>query len=339
MSSSLKRSRLVNSSALLIAFIIIGWAVTAISGAAHLPFNRQRASATAPQNARSVGQSGDTALRPRNLLPATVRLRESQSRGLLASVWVNETGPYTFAVDTGAGATILSPRVAGAARVTVEGGEHAIRVGGLSGMSAPGGRKAFLTSLAIGFRENHLPSKGLTIVAEGLPPDVDGILDPTEAFSPFGYMIDMPRGLLSVFDPRATPVRRSDASAQGAVVEWLSDSNSRRPFVMLKGGRRALLDTGSGFGLAVTAEAAQSLGIVTGGGRARDETRDLAGGSVASRRIMPATVYLGALALRGVPADLLLRAEAEAPILLGRDALRPFRLTFDPLNRLIHIEP
>jgi predicted aspartyl protease len=252
---------------------------------------------------------------------------------------VNGAGPYTFAIDTGAGATILSPRVAGAARVRVESGGAGIRIGGLSGRSVAGGRRAFTDSLAIGFRENLLPSKGLTIVAEGLPPEVDGILDPTEAFAPLGYVVDLPRGLIEAFDPRSAPVRRGDASAEGAVVEWLSDSSSRRPFVSLRGGRRALLDTGSAFGLAVTEEAARTLGIATGEGRERAGRRDLAGGRVSARRIRPATVHLGALALRGVPTDLLVGAEAGAPVLLGRDALRPFRLTFDPLNRLIRIEP
>jgi hypothetical protein len=45
------------------------------------------------------------------------------------------------------------------------------------------------------------------------------------------------------------------------------------------------------------------------------------------------------MALRNVPTDILYGVGAGAPILLGRDALRPFRLTFDPLNRLIQIAP
>ena len=45
-----------------------------------------------------------------------VRLREVRGRGLLADVWVNSAGPFIFAVDTGAGATLVSPRVSSAAR-------------------------------------------------------------------------------------------------------------------------------------------------------------------------------------------------------------------------------
>src|SRR3954463_11736224 len=45
-------------------------------------------------------------------LPSPIRFREVSGRGLLVSAWVNGAGPYTFAVDTGAGATILSRPVA-----------------------------------------------------------------------------------------------------------------------------------------------------------------------------------------------------------------------------------
>jgi predicted aspartyl protease len=272
-------------------------------------------------------------------VPSPVGLREEGGRGLLVRVWVNGAGPYTFAVDTGAGANIISPRVAGEARVEVEAGGRGIQVGGLSGMTAGGGQKAFPRSIALGSRDNTLPARGLSIVAAGLPTDLDGILDPTEAFSPLGYVIDMPRGELRAFDPRTQPVRRSDAPGDGAVVPWLTDGSSRRPFVMLEGGRRALLDTGSGFGLAVDEAAARSLGILTSSGRERAGARDIAGGEVSSRRVRAATVSVGPLVLRGVPTDFLTRAEKGAPILLGRDALRPFRLTFDPASRLVMFEP
>jgi len=272
-------------------------------------------------------------------LPAGVSFRESDGRGLLVRAWVNGSGPYDFAVDTGAGATILSPRVAGEARVEVEAGGRGIELGGLSGQTVGGGQRAFPRSLALGFRENLLPGRGLVIVARGLPSDIDGVLDPVESYAPYGFVIDLPGGELRAFDPRATPVHQADAPPGGAVVRWLTDGTSRRPYVMLSEGRRALLDTGSGFGLAVDESAARALGVIASGGRERGSTRDLAGGRVASRRVSAATVSIGPLVLRRVPTDLLLRAEKGAPVLLGRDALRPFRLTFDPLNRLVMLDP
>lgn len=371
---SLKASAACAASALTFASLLLWWAASPSRGAARLfalggeasdaalildshgladssriAFSTRAAdSSTLPDSARLSHSTRTTVstVKARPLAagqgarqPSPVGLREDGGRGLLVRVWVNGAGPYTFAVDTGAGANIISPRVAGEARVEVEAGGRGIEVGGLSGMTAGGGQKAFPRSIALGSRDNTIPARGLSIVAAGLPSDLDGILDPTEAFSPLGYVIDMPRGELRAFDPRVQPVRRGDAPRDGAVVPWLTDGRSRRPYVMLEGGQRALLDTGSGFGLAVDEAAARSLGINASEGRERAGARDIAGGEVSSRRVRSATVSVGPLVLRGVPTDFITRAEKGAPILLGRDALRPFRLTFDPASRLIMFEP
>ena len=278
------------------------------------------------------------AARGATALPASVSFHESEGRGLLVRAWVNGAGPFTLAIDTGAGATLLSQRAASEARVEVEAGGGGIRIGGLSGASVGGARKAYVRTLALGSRENTLPARGLFVVAPGLPEGVDGVLDPSEAFGTLGFVIDIPAGELSFFDPRAQPLRTSDAPREGAVVPWLTEGGTRRPFVMLAEGRRALLDTGSSFGLAVDDAAARALGILETEGRRRG-SRDLAGGEVHARRVRAATVSVGALVLRGVPTDLLVRAEKGAPVILGRDALRPFRIMFDPVNRLIMLDP
>lgn len=277
------------------------------------------------------------------VLPPEVSFREVEGRGLLVDVWLNNTGPYTFAVDTGAGATIISERAARAAHLTIYANRDT-SVGGLSGANSFAGQEAFARSVAVGNLTNELPAKGLIIVAENLPPDIDGVLDPTEVYSPLGYVIDMPRHTLSAFDPRTKPLKVNDAPQGGTVVPWLYDSESRRPYVaLLPGGQRALLDTGSGFGLAVSEAAARSLGIlIYNSGRSTSSSvsaKDIAGVSLAAQRINPVTVFVGSLALRKVPTDLLSGASTASPILLGRDALRPFRLTFDPLNRLIEFAP
>ncbi|HKR02039.1 MAG TPA: aspartyl protease family protein [Pyrinomonadaceae bacterium] len=280
------------------------------------------------QSAAQVGQ-----------LPRTVRFQEVRGRGLLVSVWVNGSGPYTFAVDTGAGATIISRRVAGEARI-VESGKRPVMMGGLSGAGSVAGHEATVRTLAVGDQQNYLPSKGLIIITERLAPGVDGVLDPVEAYWPLGFEMDMVRGDISAFDARQLPIRRApNLPPDVAIVSWLMDGQSRRPFVMLGGGKRALLDTGSEFGLAVTEDAARVLGIAPGRGRDRGDVRDLAGGSIQAHRLSPSTIRIGELVLRGIPTDLLLNARAGSPVLLGRDALRPFRLAFDPLNRLIRIVP
>lgn len=322
------------ASALVLASLLFGWAASQTRGAAHFLSGR-----SAGQGATATTRQSATATRQAATLPSPARLIESGGRGLLVKTWVNGVGPFSFAVDTGAGATILSPRVASAARVEVEDGGRGIEVGGLSGASRGGGQKAFVRSVSVGTRENTLPARGLAIVAPGLPTDVDGVLDPTEAFSPYGYVIDIPRGELSAFDPRTQPLRKSDATPGGAVVPWLTEAGSRRPFVMLAEGRRALLDTGSGFGLAVDDTAARTLGLLITEGRRRGSSRDIAGGEIHAQRVRSATVTVGPLVLRGVPTDYLLHAQKGAPVILGRDALRPFRLTFDPASRLVMFEP
>lgn len=331
------RNRVLATAAALSLLLTIQWAAPPASGAAHSSvygrlLSALDSAADAPEASQQRGGPGAA-------LPAPARLRESDGRGLLVQAWVNGVGPFEFAVDTGAGANILSRRVAAAARVEVDAGGGSVRVVGLSGAGGNSARRAHVRHFAVGARGNLLPSQGFTIIADGLPEGVDGVLDPTESFSPLGFRIDMPNETISAFDPRLTPLRADAAPADGAVARWLTEPNSRRPYVMLAQGRRALIDTGSGFGLAVNADAARALGISTGEGRERVGTRDLGGGEIPSRRIRPATVHVGPLALRNVPTDFLPAAGAGAPVLLGRDALRPFELSFDPVNRLIRFKP
>lgn len=339
MKHGLRKLALYSAAASVLLFIPAAstWAVP-LKGAAHLS-----AQTTKNVSLRKLPER-DAATEKREKqagvrLPSLVRFREVGGRGLLLNVWVNGAGPYAFAIDTGAGATILSGRVAAEARVSVN-GRRPLMIGGISSGGTVTGQEATVSSLAVGYEDNLLPSRGLVIITERLAPGVDGVLDPTEAYWPLGFEIDLPRGELTAFDPRSTPLRRNqNLQADGTIVPWLTDGQSRRPFVMLEGGRRALLDTGSGFGLAVTEDAAMSLGVMPGRGREHSDIRDLAGGRIAAHRISPATIRLGALVLRGIPTDLLPDARAGSPVLLGRDALRPFRLTFDPVNRLIRIIP
>jgi hypothetical protein len=260
-------------------------------------------------------------------------------RGLIVKVWINGAGPFDFAVDTGAGSTILSTRAAQAARVSVA-NERTVGLSGLSGARANAAREAGVRSIAVGAPNNLLPGRGSIIVADTLPPDLDGVLDPSETFYPLGYVIDFRDGVIRAFDPRTEPLRRGEAPTGGDTVAWLTEGGTRRPFVSLEGGRRALIDTGSGLGLGLTPEAARALGVIGGRGREREGgVRDLGRGQVGARRIEPASVRVGALVLRRVPTDLLAGASAAAPIILGRDALRPFELTFDPVNHLIRFAP
>jgi hypothetical protein len=264
-------------------------------------------------------------------LPRAISFREEKDRGLLAKVWVNDAGPLTFAIDTGAGVTLISNRAADLADLKRLGAS--VTVGGLSGASPSKGTNTTLRSVAIGDRSNWLSQNQKAIIIDNLPRDIDGVLDPTGAYLPFGYSIDLPNRRLSAFDPGSRPLNVGDAPEGGTVVRWLDRDSGRRPFVRLGDGRLALLDTGSGFGLAINRGSNQQPS------RSRPGVHDLGGGQVSSERVAPTTITIGALTLRKIPTDLLSGIENDAPILLGRDALYPFRLTFDPLQRLIEITP
>ena len=121
----------------------------------------------------------------------------------------------------------------------------------------------------------------------------------------------------------------------GAVVRWVREAGNDRPFVRLGDGRLALIDTGSGFGLALN-ETRRAVGRNHGDVQNRS---DLGGGSVQSREVEPQTVNIGTLVLRGVPTDVLSGVAPGTPIILGRKALFPFKISFDPVARLIAFEP
>ena len=276
--------------------------------------------------------------RPETTLSASVapiRLRDERERGLLAQGWINGAGPFTFVIDTGAGVSLISPRVVGEARLGVTRSSRPL-VGGLSTSPISSNQETQIAGLALGFRENRISGSFQAAVVTNLPGSIDGVLDPTEVFSPFGYSLDLPNRELRVFNTTAPRLRVSDVPPGGTVVRWVRETGSRRPFVRLDDGRLALLDTGSGFGLALNEGRS-----TTGANHRRDENtiHDLGGGRVQSRSVEPQTVSIGALVLRGVPTDVLTGVAPGTPIILGRRALFPFRLTFDPTTRLIAIEP
>lgn len=274
-----------------------------------------------PSNAKS------TTITP---VPLAVSFREVQGRGLLVRTWINGIGPFNFAIDTGAGATLISSRVAAESRVTRHSDKPA-SIAGLTGTRTIA-YHASVDSLAIGQVENYLPARGEVMITSGLPNDLDGVLDPTEALAPLGYTIDIPRHEFIAFDPHTEAVQMNQPPLEGAVVTWLREAHGRRPFVMLDNGDRALIDTGSSLGLAVRDPNSVSR-------PAASSARDIGGGQISTRRVSTSNISIGSLTLRRIPTDLVSGTDYDAPVLLGLTALRPFRLRFDPLHRLIEIAP
>ena len=259
---------------------------------------------------------------------APVRLKDERERGLLAQGWINGAGPFVFVIDTGAGVSLISRNVAAQTRLAVTRSRRTL-VGGLSTSPIASNEETRISGLALGQHPNNVPGSFTAAVVANLPGSIDGILDPTDAFRPYGYSVDIPNRELRVFDPR---LRVTDVPKDGAVVRWVRDGGSERPFVRLGDGRLALIDTGSTFGFALN-EPGRTVGSN------HSITHDLGGGSVQSRRVSPQTVSIGALVLNKVPTDVLTGVAPGTPIILGRGALFPFKIIFDPASKLIAFEP
>lgn len=269
-------------------------------------------------------------LQPQSASSVTaVRLRDERD-GLVANAWINGEGPFVFAIDTGAGVSLIDRSVVDRARLQVNKSRRTL-VGGLSTSPIASNQEASLSGLSLGTPSNRINTKAVAAVVANLPGSIDGILDPTDVFSPLGYSVDLPNRELRVFDPASQGLRLNQVPRGGAVVRWVG---KERPFVRLSDGRLALIDTGSGFGLALTD------GRVVGRNPDDVENRhDLGGGRVQSQEIQPQRVSIGALVLNGVPSDVLTGVAPGTPNILGRRALFPFKISFDPVTRLISFEP
>jgi hypothetical protein len=258
---------------------------------------------------------------------APIRLKDERERGLLAQGWVNGAGPFVFVIDTGAGVSLINRNVVEQGRLQVTKSRRTL-VGGLSTAPIASDQETRISGLALGERNNSVSGSFTAAVVANLPGSIDGVLDPTEVFRPYGYSVDIPNRELRVFDTAAQRLRVTDVPKDGAVVRWMREVGSERPFVRLGDGRLALIDTGSTLGFAVN-----ESGRVVGSNQ--NITHDLGGGRIQSRRVAPQTLNIGALVLNKVPTDVLTGVAPGTPIILGRGALFPFKITFDPASRLI----
>lgn len=284
------------------------WAVPGF-GAAHFHANR-----------------ATNAIRP---VPLPAYFQFEKERGLLLRVWVNGKGPFVFALDTGAGLNVIADRVVTSARLQTRSVSPTI-VGGLSSARTSSNREAVIDELAVGNRGNVLPQRQAALIVKNLPPELDGVIDPTEAYAPFGYAIDMPNERVEAIES----ISPNTSRAEGTTVSWLRPGGDDRPFVRLGDGRLALVDTGSRYGLAVSDRNAVIVGR-NGVIRRNEVARDIGGGTIVSRRVSPTTVSIGDLRLRRIPTDILFGIDKGAPVILGRDALYPFKISFDRQKQLI----
>ncbi|MBX7218447.1 MAG: retroviral-like aspartic protease family protein [Blastocatellia bacterium] len=271
-------------------------------------------------------------------LPAPVEFREDTHRGLQIKTWVNNVGPFVFMIDTGAGMTLLSQRVAGQARVVSTG--RKVQTQGAAALQTSSVDLVTVRQLALGGPSNLLPNRGKVGVTTDLPAGVDGILDPAEAYQPLGFILDFPASRIGAFDPMAEPPNQRRIAGDGAQVRWLTNGQDRRPYVRVNHRWNALIDTGAQFGLAVPRTMTEALGVVNpAAGQAGRQVHDVNGQGFQVQRVRPLSIHIESFELNRIPTDILTAVPGDTPLLLGRDALRPFRIRFDVTNRLIEFEP
>jgi len=157
---------------------------------------------------------------------APVRLKDERERGLLAQGWINGAGPFVFVIDTGAGVSLISRNVVAESRLAVSRSRRTL-VGGLSTSPIASNEETRVSGLALGQRGNNVPGSFSAAVVANLPGSIDGILDPTEVFRPYGYSVDIPNRELRVFDTAVQRLRVTDVPKDGAVVRWVGND---RPF-------------------------------------------------------------------------------------------------------------
>ena len=115
-----------------------------------------------------------------------IRLKDERERGLLAQGWINGAGPFVFVIDTGAGVSLISRNVAAQTRLQVTKSRRTL-VGGLSTSPIASDEETRVSGIALGQRDNNVPGSFTAAVVANLPGSIDGILDPTDVFRPYGY--------------------------------------------------------------------------------------------------------------------------------------------------------
>src|SRR3954453_16279707 len=155
---------------------------------------------------------------------------------MLAQGWINGAGPLVFVIDTCAGVSLINRNVVEQGRLQVTRSRRTL-VGGLSTSPIASDQETRISGLALGQRGNNVPGGFTAAVVANLPGSIDGVLDPTEVFRPYGYSVYIPNQELRVFDTAAQRLRVDEVPRDGAVARWVREAGSERPFVRLGDGR------------------------------------------------------------------------------------------------------
>ena len=145
----------------------------------------------------------DSTAEPRDVV-APIRLRDERERGLLAQRLDKRRGSVHLRRSTPERVFRSSAGTSSSERDFSVTKSRRPLVGGLSTSPIASDQEAQISGLALGTREqSDVPGSFTAAVVTNLPGSIDGILDPTEVFSPFGYSVDLPNRELRVFDTAA----------------------------------------------------------------------------------------------------------------------------------------
>jgi predicted aspartyl protease len=259
----------------------------------------------------------------------------------IVDVWINGRGPFSFAVDSGATWTVLSPQLARELKLRARASRN---VSG-AGPNAVPAAQVQMDSLRVGHAVVNAMQAYVLELPPGLysPPGhkhVLGLLGET-FFHRYVTVIDYETNEIAFFD-RATYAAPSRAIAlpitlvSGAMVPAVPVSVDADTAVFE-------LDTGSGGWPIATAAFAKS-GIDLRYETRRTQTAQGAGGAYALRTICVAHFGLGALAFRDIPMyvqtnDLGITSEGDFQGNLGYQILRHFAVALDFDASKVYLTP
>jgi hypothetical protein len=272
----------------------------------------------------------------------TVTVRIDDLAGILVvSAMVDGKGPYHFVLDTGAGITVVTPKLAEAVGLTAAGSDIAH---GTSDQTVAA-RLTTLKSLAVGTAMQAdvaaaIVPLSLDLTYQGAYGTIDGIVGATFLRN---YVVSLDiAGGRATFAPTSAqnPLEKGKAlpltftanyiPVVGAIVEGAPGSFE--------------IDSGNNDDLLLTQSFASAHGVGSGYRAPIHSEYVGVGGSASSTRIRAASISVGPFILHGIPAEI---SQAKSGVLqrdgldgnFGYDVFRQFVVTIDYGNARLYLQP
>ncbi len=274
--------------------------------------------------------------------PAQTAVRIDDLAGILViSATVDGKGPYHFVLDTGAGITVVTPKLAEAVGLTAAGSDVAHGTSDQTVVT----RLTTLKSLAVGTAMQANVAAAivplpLDLTYQGAYGTIDGIVGATFLRN---YVVSLDiAACRATFAPTAaqTPLEKGKAlpltftaghiPVVGAIVEGIPGTFE--------------IDSGNNDDLLLTESFASAHGVGSGYRAPIHSEYVGVGGSASSTRIRVASIAVGPFILHGIPAEI---SQAKSGVLqrdgldgnFGYDLFRQFVVTIDYGNARLYLRP